>query len=119
MPPGSVAIPRDCALGARPEIEPYDSGAVNSWPAGTKLGSTLKRVVRWISSAVPLMPSGPGRRRLSRLVCSMANRSTCGVNGTLGGKWPLMPMGATKPGPRTVGSGLLGFDSISRWVMVV
>src|SRR2546428_595544 len=53
-----------------------------------------------MSSAVPLTPSGPGRVKLSRLVCSMANRSTCGVKAIFGGKWPWMPMAATKPGPR-------------------
>ncbi len=53
---------------------------------------------------------------LSRLVCSIWNRSTCGVNITRAGKWPFFPIGATKPGPRKVefGSGMFGLASISR-----
>ena len=62
----------------------------------------------------------PGWIRLSRLVCSIWNRSTCGVNGTRGGKCPFVPIGATKPGPRAVefGSAMFGSDWTSRWVMV-
>src|SRR5262249_28945209 len=58
---------------------------------------------------------------VSRLVPSIWKRSTWGVFMTPGGKWSLMPMGATKPGPRNVelGSVMLGFDSTSRWVMVL
>ena len=57
---------------------------------------------------------------LSRLVCSIANRSTSGVFEMPGGNCPPTPIGATKPGPRIVelGSGIFGFDSTSRWVIV-
>ena len=69
---------------------------------------------------VPLMPSGPGWKVPSRFVCSMAKRSTCGVKAVPLGKWALMPVFATKPGPRTVefGSVMFGFDSTSRCVIV-
>ena len=36
---------------------------------------------------------------LSRLVLSIPYRSTCGVNMIPGGKCPLIPTGATNPGP--------------------
>ena len=55
---------------------------------------------------------------LSRFVCSMPNRSTCGVCAIAGGKCPPMPTGATKPGPRIVRSETFGFDCISRCVIV-
>ena len=120
MPPGSVPIPRACAPGRIPETNPYDSGAASVWPFGRNAGSTLKRPGSRTSSAVPLIRSGPGWTRLSRLVCSMENRSTAGVNGTRGGKCAFSPIGATKPGPRRVefASVMFGFDSTSRWVMV-
>ena len=60
---------------------------------------------------------------LSRLVLSMSNKSTCGVNMMPGGKWPLIPTGATNPGPYSVespfGLGTSGLDCTSRWVIVV
>ena len=58
---------------------------------------------------------------LSRFVCSMANKSTCGVLGIPGGKCCPTPIGATNPGPRTVESGslMLGFDCTSRCVIVL
>src|SRR5262249_57556933 len=95
MPPGSVAIPRDWADGNNPEIKPYDSGAAILLPGGMNAGSALNRLFRTMSSAVPRMWSGPGLMMLSRLVCSVGNRSTCGVNGTRGGKCPFVPIGAT------------------------
>src|SRR4051794_40311216 len=63
---------------------------------------------------------GPGLTMLSRLVCSIRNRSTWGVNWMRGGKWAFLPTAATNPGPRSgeLGSGMFGFDWISRWVMV-
>ena len=62
-------------------------------------GFALKRAGSRTSSAVPLIRSGPGWTMLSRLVCSIRNRSTCGVLGISGGKCPLSPSGATNPGP--------------------
>ncbi len=117
-------MPRDWASGNKPERKPYDSGAFRRWSTGMLEGmywsGTLKRLGKMMSSAVPLMWSGPGLMMLSRLVCSIWNRSTCGVKGMLGGKCPPMPTGATKPGPRRVelGSVMSGLESTSRCVMV-
>src|SRR5262249_6402861 len=64
-----------------------------------KAGLALNRL--WSTSWLAcLMPSAPGWMMLSRLVYSMANRSTVGVLLTLGGKWPPLLTGATKPGPK-------------------
>src|SRR6516165_3228751 len=58
--------------------------------------------------------------KLSRLVCSMPNRSTSGVKETPGGKCPPTPIGATYPGPYRgdVLSVRSGLESTSRWVTV-
>ena len=62
----------------------------------------------------------PGFRELSRLWCSMANKSTGGVLATTGGKCAPVPIGATKPGPRSVevGSVMSGLETTSRCVIV-
>ncbi len=53
----------------------------------------------------------------------MPKRSTCGVNWMPAGKCPLIPTGATKPGPYNVelpsGLGTSGLDCTSRCVIVV
>ena len=127
MPPGSVPIPRFWAPGMSPETNPKESGGGSVAPLsnpgdgpGTNAGSALNRSAVGVSSAVPLIRSGPGRNVESRLVCSIWNRSTCGVNAIPGGKWALIPTAATNPGPRSVefGSVMFGSESISRWVMV-
>jgi hypothetical protein len=99
---------------------------VSSVPESTMLDGmsatgTLYRLGKVTSLAALLTsPFWAGWRMLSRLLASMFERSTGGVNGIPGGKWPLIPTGATKPGPRKVelGSVMLGFDSTVRWVMV-
>ena len=103
MPPGRVAIPRFWAFGNRPVTNPYESGANSVCPGGTNAGLMSNRPMSGMSSAVPRTPSGPGWMLPSRLVCSMANRSTSGVLGTFGGKWAPMRTGATYPGPALSG----------------
>src|SRR5947209_18869031 len=80
---------------------------------GMKWGSMLNRVPVVLPVAGLIAPT-------SQLVCSMSNRSTCGVRAMLGGKCDFTPTGATKPGPFRVefGSAMLGSDSTSRWVLV-
>ena len=57
---------------------------------------------------------------LSRLVCSISNGPTSGVNLIPAGKCALAAIGATKPGPRKVelGSVMFGSESTSRSVIV-
>ena len=58
---------------------------------------TLNRLGRVTSVAVVRMtPLAMLWRMLSRLVSSIWKRSTWGVNGTPGGKCPLIPIGDTK-----------------------
>ena len=91
MPPGSVPMPRDCGVGqqARDRSRRTRAASIAAGRGGMNCGSMLNRLGSGMSSAVPRMRSGPGLMMLSRLVCSISNRSTCGVNMTRGGKWPL------------------------------
>src|SRR5258708_2220913 len=99
-PPGRVPIPRGWASGERPETSPYDSGGVSSVPAlamfaGMLACATLNRLASVTSLAVLLgRPLATGWRMLSRLLASIFERSTGGVNGIPGGKCPLIPTGA-------------------------
>ena len=103
-----------------PEPVNWKPGGAYCWLAGKYWLGTLNRLESVMSSAVPLMWSAPGLMMLSRLVASISNRSTCGVNMTPAGKWPFNPIGATRPGPRSgeLGSVMFGSDWTSLWVIV-